>query len=191
MINKKELEILEKLIEFRAKLWDFKVIGQIGEVSFGNVSHRMSETTFAISQSNTGSERELSTDEFFIIEIVNEDFSSLNVIRGSITATQKPSRDTTIHSALYSASQEINVVVHFHNPFIWKDFYGVFPTTSGDSPECSIELAKEVYNICKSIDFENNWIIILGSHKDGILTFGNNLETLEQKIISLLEKYPR
>ncbi len=189
-MNKTEFEILEKLIEFRAKLWDLKVIGQIGEVSFGNVSHRLSDSAFAISQSNTGGKRQLCSDEFFIVEIDNQDFSSLNFIRGSMTETRKPSRDTAIHGALYSASKEINVVVHFHHPFIWKDFYEVFPTTSENSPECSIELAKEVFNICKSLDLENSWIIILGSHKDGILTFGNNLETLEKKIISLLEKYP-
>jgi ribulose-5-phosphate 4-epimerase/fuculose-1-phosphate aldolase len=185
-----EVKILEKLSRFRAKLWDLRIIGKTETDSYGNVSHRLDESFFAISRSGVGGLRKLSPDDFIVARYRQGEFHPPSVFRGILTEDQKPSRDTKIHSALYSGSEKVNVVAHFHHPLIWGMFLDKFPTTSVDKPPGSVELAEEIFDLCQKLDLQKDWIIILGSHEDGILTFGENIESLEEKIIALVKEYP-
>ena len=186
-----ENKILERLSRFRAKLWDLRVIGKNSTDSYGNVSHRLDEESFAISRSGVGGLRKLSAEDFCVVDYKQGEFpTSGTIIRGFVTSEWKPSRDLQIHKAFYCFSRKINVVVHFHHPLIWSLFQDRFPTTRVDLPPSSLELAKEIYDLCHKLDFDKEWMIVLGSHEDGIVSFAESIESLEEKLIPFLKEYP-
>ncbi|MCX7880281.1 MAG: class II aldolase/adducin family protein [Ignavibacteria bacterium] len=173
--------LIYELTKFRSTLWDLGLIGTIGNVSYGNLSHRLDDKKFIITGTNTGAKRLLDYSDFVVV--IDYDIENNFVLCKGRT---KPSSETLTHSAVYKALPKINVVLHFHNKVLWETFRLVKPTTSSAVDYGSVGLAREITKICNKINHKEEQLIVLGGHKDGILTFSENINELEMYLINLL-----
>lgn len=177
------LELIEDINNFRTELWDRGLLGALPSgVSFGNISKRALECPFVISGSNTGKYRILQPEHYVCITEINVD-SNLLVCSGKIP----PSSEALTHSAIYSALPSVNFVVHFHNSKVWAQLLNRFPTTDPKAEYGTIELAKELSLLCKLLNPQKDNIVVLGGHRDGIVAFAENIQTLREKVFNLLD----
>ncbi len=176
-------EIIEDVNGLRTALWDRGLLGILPDgISFGNISKRVSESTFVISGSNTGKYRILSPDHYVYVN--ESDISSnLVVCSGKIP----PSSESLTHLAVYCALPSVRFVVHFHNSKLWSKFLNIFPSTSPKAKYGTVELANELRSLCKTLNPQIDNIVILGGHKEGIVAFAENIGSLRKQIFSLLD----
>jgi hypothetical protein len=176
-------DVIEDINDFRTELWDKGLLGTLPDgISFGNISKRASECLFIISGSNTGKYRILQPEHYVCITEVNIN-SNLLVCNGKVP----PSSEALTHSAIYSALPSVNFVVHFHNSKIWAQLVNKFPTTNPKAEYGTIELAKELGLLCKLLNPQKDNIVVLGGHRDGIVAFAENITTLREKVVNLLD----
>lgn len=176
-------DAIKDINDFRTELWDKGLLGSFPNgVSFGNISKRALECLFIISGSNTGKYRILQPEHYVCITEINVN-SNLLVCNGKIP----PSSEALTHLAIYSALPSVNFVLHFHNSKIWAQLLNKFPTTNPKAEYGTIELAKELASLCKLLNSQKDNIVVLGGHRDGIVAFAENIQTLREKVVNLLD----
>lgn len=157
---------------FRQICFDKKYIG-IGAdgIGYGNISIRSSiNNEFIISASATGG----------IIKLTAEDFSritSFSIGNNSLQCEgpKLASSESLSHAAIYTANKNIGAVVHIHNIIFWKKHKNKLPTTPADTEygtQAMADSISEIINKAKT----NSGIIIMGGHKEGILSYSNTLD---------------
>jgi ribulose-5-phosphate 4-epimerase/fuculose-1-phosphate aldolase len=161
---------LKEINEWREKLRSFGLIGVYPDgVGFGNISVR-SGRHFIITGSGTGGLSALKPEHCAKVVFVDFDRNFLKYI-GPI----KPSSESMTHAAVYMSSPETNAVIHIHDLGMWKKLAGKVPTTGESAKYGTPEMAFEVMRILKA-GARKKGMIVLGGHREGILSFGKNLE---------------
>lgn len=168
-------------------LWRKKlhVMGLIGEydngVSFGNVSVRGDRPgEFIITGTQTGgisclTERHYTT-------VTDFDWKKNKVTcEGPVEA----SSETLTHAALYVANPEINAVVHVHHLRLWEILRHKVLTTPKDCAYGTPEMAQEIIRLCQESNLNEQKILVMEGHKEGIVSFGIDLE----EAASIILKY--
>lgn len=171
-------KLFQDLIQHRKKLFDLGLIGMFDDgIGFGNISVRYNNTNqFIISGSATGALDELKKEHFSLVTQFDIQKNSIYCI-GSIAA----SSESMSHAAIYQSNKKCNAVIHVHHKKLWETFLDLLPTTDKKAaygtPEIAIEMGKRAN--------ENEGMLIMGGHEEGIIAFGSSLQEASKKIIKL------
>lgn len=152
--------------KWRIRLYNLKLIWAYdNNIGYGNISVRLNNG-FIITGSATGKISLLNKEHY--TSVVEYDFEK-NYLKceGPI----KASSESLSHAAVYENNPKINAVIHVHNIKLWTSLINKVPTTSKKAEYGTPELAYEIMKIKVK---EN--IIIMAGHKEGIITFGNDLD---------------
>jgi L-ribulose-5-phosphate 4-epimerase len=169
------------LNKWRDKLFQEGLIGCYpGDIGFGNISIRFGEG-FIITGTATGCKKKLMKDDYVRVD-------RYNILKNEIHCTGKirASAESLTHAAVYEARPETVAVIHVHSVDLWEKYRGIMPTSSYSAEYGTPEIALAVKSLCSDVNIKTNDVIIMGGHKDGIIAFGNDLNTAGDKILRLL-----
>jgi ribulose-5-phosphate 4-epimerase/fuculose-1-phosphate aldolase len=172
---------LSELIYWRQQLYQARLIGAYPNgIGYGNVSIRYQDNQFIISASGTGNKAQLDDSDFALVDEFDIDKNWLNCIGNSPASSESLS-----HAAIYSTLQQVNAVVHIHHLEFWKKQLNVLPTSR---PEAKFGTPEMAYSLKELIEKkkEENGIIIMGGHEEGILFYGNSLAEIHKSISTIL-----
>jgi L-ribulose-5-phosphate 4-epimerase len=169
------------LNNWRNKLYQLGLIGCYpGDIGYGNISIR-SGKEFIITGTATGCREELVRDDY--VRVDHYDFVK-NEIR--CTGKIRASAESLTHAAVYDTRPEIMAVIHIHNLELWEKYSGVLPMTPYTAEYGTPGMALAVRNLCLDERLTENKVIIMGGHKEGILSFGNSLDDAGNNIVRFL-----
>jgi len=187
--TKEEIDIPEEVFysleQHRSHLYQLGLIGMYPDgIGFGNISVQSSTDTFYITGSATGQFPKLEKCHFS--EVLSYSFAqnSLNCI-----GLTKASAESLTHAAIYEAAPEARAVVHIHCLWLWEQLLNNCPTTSPVIEYGTPEMAEAVQTLAKELRHNDEKIIVMGGHQDGILAFGKNLEEATNQIIKIYNLY--
>jgi hypothetical protein len=168
-----ERSLITELNQWRHQLYKIGLIGQYENgIGFGNVSIRgKSGKEIIISGTNTGGIPSL--NEYHYTTVTDYNWQENRVsCRGAITA----SSETLTHAAIYEANPDTNAVIHIHHRHLWEKLLGQVPTTRKNIAYGTPEMAAEIIRLCQEDHLEEQQILVMSGHEEGIITFGTNLE---------------
>jgi len=178
-------ELFLQLEKERAKLYAFGLIGMYpGGIGFGNISVRLNGRAFIITGSATGQFDTLDHSQYSLVTEYN--FESNSILCKGLT---KASAESLTHAAVYEALPEVGAVVHVHCLKLWEKLLNNYPTTSGEIQYGTPEMALAVKSLAAELRMNDEKVIIMGGHLEGILGFGKNLEEATTKIIKIYNRY--
>ena len=159
---------MEVKVVLGEKLYEIGFIGAYPDgIGYGNVSMRTKNNEFVISGSATGNFQSLHKEHYALV--YDFDIEKNTIYSKGQT---KASSESLSHAAIYSSNPNINGIIHIHNTNMWEKYLGVLPTTDKNASFGTPEIAQEI----KKYSQKDSGIIIMGGHKEGIITFGNTLE---------------
>ncbi|MBU2100695.1 class II aldolase/adducin family protein, partial [Candidatus Micrarchaeota archaeon] len=163
---------IEELNYWRKKMFDLGLIGAYENgIGFGNISERTKGNKFIVSGSATGNIEKLTEEHY---SEVTEYYLNTNSL--SCVGPIKASSESLTHAAIYSNAKEVNAVIHVHNLKLWENLYDKAPGTREGIEYGTVEMAKEMKRLLGEKETKEKKIIVMKGHKEGIISFGKNLE---------------
>jgi ribulose-5-phosphate 4-epimerase/fuculose-1-phosphate aldolase len=178
-------EIFQSLEKYRSDLYKLGLIGMYPDgIGFGNISVQSSPNTFYITGSSTGQFANLGTHHYAKV-------LSYSFVQNSLTCVglTKASAESLTHGAVYEVVPEAKAVVHIHCFWLWKKLLNNYPTTSSEIEYGTPEMAEAVQALAKTLRPNDEKIIVMGGHREGILAFGRDLEEATNQIIKIYNRY--
>lgn len=164
---------IKEINEWRDRFHNLGLIGEYSNgIGFGNISIRYGKTgQFIISGTQTGNLSSLS--EYHYTLVVNFDLQRNSLTcKGPIEA----SSESLTHAVIYNANPEVNAVIHVHHLELWERLMNKVPTTSRDFAYGTPEIAEEIIRLFKEDNLMEKKILVMGGHREGIISFGVNLK---------------
>ena len=150
-------------------------------IGFGNISLRCNEKTFLISGSATGGLATLNESHYSLV--TNYDLSANSV---TCVGPLKASSESLTHALIYECSAAINAVIHIHNLKLWTNSIHHVPTSSENISYGTPEMANEIKRLFDETALSKEKIIVMGGHREGIISFGKDLEEAASILIDKL-----
>ena len=150
-------------------------------IGFGNISVRCDENSFLISGSSTGA-----------LPILNESHYSLvtnyNLRTNTVTCVGplKASSESLTHALIYECSVATNAVIHIHNLDLWSKLLHHAPTSSENISYGTPGMAHEIKRLFDETALSGEKIIVMGGHREGIISFGKDLDEAGSILIDKL-----
>jgi len=181
---KQELnEDISEINKWREKLYKLNLIGVYESgVGFGNISIRK-DNNFIITGSKTGGIENLTNNHFTKVTNWNFNKNKLTCC-GPIEA----SSESLTHAAIYISNLNTNAVIHVHNSNLWEKLMYKVPTTNEKVEFGTPEMAYEIMKLFIEKNTINKKIIVMGGHKEGIISFGKNLEEAGNVLLNYYNK---
>jgi len=179
-------ELFQVLEEARSKLFKLGLIGMYPDgIGFGNISVKSGENkSFIITGSATGQFSQLNQSHYALVNGYN--FAENSVSCAGMT---RASAESLTHAAVYEALPDVGAVVHIHCLWLWEKLRNNSPTTSEEIEYGTPEMAYAVKNLAATLNPEQEKVIVMGGHREGILAFGRNLKEASSSIINLYNQY--
>ena len=175
-------EFYKTLENERTRLYDLGLIGVYPNgIGFGNISVRAgNDASFFISGSATGQFRQLKPSHYALV-------SQYNLAENSISCSGqiRASSESLTHAAVYDALPEVGAVVHIHCFWLWKILLKIYPATSAEIEYGTPDMALAVQKLAVDFKPDDEKIIVMGGHREGILAFGSNLHEATAQIINI------
>lgn len=150
-------------------------------IGFGNISMRCNEKTFLISGTATGGLATLSESHYSLV--TNYDISNNSV---TCVGPLKASSESLTHALIYECSAATNAVIHIHNLNLWNRFIHHVPTSRENVSYGTPEMANEIKRLFDETAVSKEKIIVMGGHREGIISFGKDLEEAGNILIDKL-----
>jgi len=176
---------LVELIRWRKVLHACRLLGvDENGVGFGNISERIAGTSeFVITATQTGHLSDLDGSHFALVTEYDVEGNRLSC-EGAIRA----SSESLSHAILYDADPSIGAVVHSHDAKNWNRLRGVAPTTDAGAEAGTVAMAREIGRIVRSHEASNEKIIVMGGHKDGLLSFGRDIAEASMNMLRACDR---
>jgi ribulose-5-phosphate 4-epimerase/fuculose-1-phosphate aldolase len=177
-------EDITEINKWRNKLYSLNLIGAYENgIGFGNISIREGNN-FIITGSKTGGIENLTNNHF--TKVTNWYFNKNNLTcEGPIEA----SSESLTHAAIYTSNSNINAVIHVHNLNLWEKLINKIPTTDEKAEFGTPEMAYEIMKLFRENQVTKKRILIMGGHKEGIISFGKNLEEAGNVLLDYFNLY--
>lgn len=179
---------INQINAWRSLLFRLKLMGQIPEkyhgLGYGNISQRLlpGKPAFLISGTQTGHLDCLNAQHFAIVEVASPKLNSLCACGPS-----QPSSEALTHASVYLHEPKAQAVIHVHCPEIWRNTANLYlPHTEADIAYGSTEMADAVEQLFNSGVFKYKPIFSMLGHEDGIVSFGDSLNSAAQTLLSEL-----
>lgn len=162
---------LTELIAWRDRMHQARQIGLYPNgIGYGNISLRLSGSTFAVSGTQTGHLAQTTPQHYTLVDGWDIDRNTLRC-----TGPIQASSESLTHAALYDYSDEIQAIIHGHNRLLWQRGLGVLPTTAASVPYGTPAMAYEMVRLLEQGDLRQKRILIMAGHEEGVLVFGPTL----------------
>lgn len=179
-------ELFAQLETARTQLYGLGLIGMYPDgIGFGNISVRSNEAeSFIISGSATGGFANLKQSDYALV-------TKFNISENTIFCfgSTKASSESLTHAAVYESLSRVGAVVHVHCLWLWKKLLNLYPTTSAEIEYGTPEMADAVGKLASEMNDEEEKIIVMGGHQEGILVFGSTLEETTDQIYKIYTQY--
>ncbi len=165
-------DLFEKINSWREKLYQKKLIGAYPDgIGYGNLSIKHKEHTFIITGTATGNKPVLTKEDYALI-------TEYNLAKNQVTCTGKirASAETMSHAAVYESNPGIRAVIHIHHLELWEKLRDTLPITSYDVEYGTPQMAFEIIRLFRETDVYEKKLFVMGGHKEGIVSFGKDLE---------------
>lgn len=174
---------IEKLNEIRQKFWELKLIGMDKNgISYGNISQRLTKSSFLITASQVGFKKTLKAEDYVIIQVADVELN-----RVWVEGIKQPSSESLTHYAVYKANPLANFVIHFHHKKLWEKLFGIVPTTEFNVNYGTKELAQSIFEMISKSENKNREIVVLGGHRDGFIAYSSKADGLIELVFPYLE----
>lgn len=150
-------------------------------IGFGNISMRCSGKTFLISGSATGGLATLNESHYSLVT----DYD-LSTNRVTCAGPLKASSESLTHALIYECSAATNAVIHIHNLDLWNRLIHHVPTSRENISYGTTEMANEIKRLFDETAVSKEKIIVMGGHREGIISFGKDLEEAGKILIDKL-----
>jgi ribulose-5-phosphate 4-epimerase/fuculose-1-phosphate aldolase len=183
-IKQKLNEDITEINKWRDKLYSLNLIGAYENgIGYGNISIRDGKN-FIITGSKTGGIENLTNNHF--TKVTNWYFNKNNLTcEGPIEA----SSESLTHAAIYTSNSNINAVIHVHNLNLWEKLIHKIPTTDEKAEFGTPEMAYEIMKLFRGNQVTKKRILIMGGHKEGIISFGKDLEEAGNVLLDYFNLY--
>lgn len=180
------LETLKELNQWRDQCYQLGLIGQYKNgIGFGNLSIRhLNPKQFIISGTQTGGLAHLTEEHYTIVTDYNWRENWLTC-RGPI----KASSEALTHAAIYEANPNIQGVIHIHHQELWNKLLNKVPTTDVKIAYGTPAMAQEIIRLCQQKDLQQQKILAMAGHEEGIITFGETLTQAGNILLSFVKNY--
>jgi len=176
------LDKVAELNMWREIMYDKGWIGLYPDgIGFGNISMRCNEKTFLISGTATGGLPILTKSHYSLV--TNYDLSTNTV---TCMGPVKASSESLTHALIYECSAATNAVIHIHNLDLWNRLLHHAPTSSENISYGTAEMANEIKRLFAETALGKEKIIVMGGHREGIISFGRDLEEAGSILIDRL-----
>lgn len=174
-----------QLEKARSALFARGLIGAYPDgIGFGNISMRsQDDKSFIVSGSATGGLSTLIPEDY---ALVTDYMIAQNTI--FCTGLIQASSESLTHAAIYQAVPHTGAVVHVHCLRLWEKLMDRYPTTAVEIEYGTPGMAQAVGILASQIKDSQEKIIVMGGHREGILSFGHHLEDAIQQIISVYDQ---
>ncbi len=141
-------------------------------IGYGNVSQRSGATdTFYITGSATGNFPIL--DNRHIAKVTRVAAAENRLwCEGPVVA----SSESMSHAAIYSELPWVGGILHAHDLAMWQRLLHQVPTTDARAPYGSPEMVDSIIDLIRHTDLPTRGIFVMEGHREGIFTFGKDLE---------------
>ncbi len=175
-------KIISGINSWRDTLYRIGLIGALEDgIGFGNISMRYGETAFLITGSATGSLEKLDETHYCLVE--NYDLGENRLLcRGPLRA----SSESLSHAVVYDCSPATNAVIHVHHAGLWNRYLNKLPTSAMDVPFGTPEMALEIKRLLEDPQTMREKFIVMGGHRDGIISFGESPDEAGKILLSRL-----
>jgi L-ribulose-5-phosphate 4-epimerase len=140
-------------------------------IGFGNISTRCDEKTFLISGTATGGLATLNESHYSIVTDYNLSTNSVTCV-GPV----KASSESLTHALIYECSANTNAVIHVHNLELWNRLIHHVPTSNENISYGTPGMANEIKRLFNETTVSKEKIIVMGGHREGLISFGQDLE---------------
>ena len=174
-----EKSSINELNNWRQKLYNSQLIGAYPDgIGYGNISCRLADGNFLITGTATGGIEKLTNGHFSRV-------SDFNIADNAITChgPVKASSESLTHAIIYKCLPQTNAVVHIHNKTLWYELLNKVPTTSHEVAYGTPAMAKEIERLLTTTNLQEDKILVMAGHEDGIITFGDNLAEAAGKLL--------
>jgi len=174
-----------QLNSWRKKLYDMELVGMDDHgIGFGNVSLREENSNrFYITGSKTGRHENLKKEH--CARVIDYDIDK-NWVKCS--GEVKASSESLTHAAVYESDSSLRGVIHTHNERLWKMLKNKLPTTDPQVEFGTPEMAREIKRLMEQKDVRIEKIIIMGGHKEGLITFGRDLDEAGEVLLKYVNE---
>lgn len=172
---------LSELIAYRGKLFALNLIGVYDDgIGFGNISQRLQngsgaeDRRFAVSASQTGHLETVSPADFAVVTAYSVTENWVRCI-----GSKKASSESLTHAMIYELLPDARAVIHVHHNAAWSRLLesGTVPTTRASVPYGTPAMAAEMARLLEETDVSEGRILAMAGHEDGILAFGDSLQS--------------
>lgn len=175
-----------QLEKARSELYALGLIGAYPDgIGFGNISVRSKDDrSFIISGSATGGLSKLVPEDYSLV-------TDYRITHNTIFCTGliQASSESLTHAAIYQSVPHMGAVIHIHCLWLWEKLINKYPTTAVGIEYGTPEMAQAVGQLACNIKDDEEKIIVMGGHKEGILAFGHHINDAMQSIISVYDHY--
>ncbi len=188
-------EAVRALCAWRRIMVDTGLIGQSPDryegLGFGNISCRLAPTAtpakamFAVSGTQTGGLAELDARHIAIVLACDPARNHL-----SAAGPVRPSSEAMTHAAVYLEEETAAAVIHAHSPHLWHAAGKLaLPVTDAAVAYGTPAMARAVQSQVQKIQQARKPpLLIMGGHEDGVLAFGQTLDTAATVLLRYLAK---
>ncbi len=184
------------LTPYRDALFQLGFIGQRPDgIGFGNISQRLTEAMplaapaavsqvqtqdqFIISGTQTGDRATLNAADYALVTSFSPQQNSL-----TCQGLRKASSESLTHGVIYSSHPAIGAIIHVHHAQLWQQLLNQVPTTRESVRYGTPEMALETQRLFHESALLQQKIFAMAGHEDGIVTFGENLQTAYRVLIN-------
>jgi len=183
-----EVEYMTQIEQVRADLFALGLIGAYEEsgIGYGNISQKFdgSDFEFVITGTQTGDLAHLESKHYS--KITGIDFTNFTTYA---TGATKPSSEAITHATIYKISPKIKAVIHIHNEKLWRYMLANEYLSTNDVPYGSPEMVEDIENIYQDINALQNPLFVMLGHFEGIVIFGESLQSAKEGLYRLLGQY--
>ena len=171
---------------WRTLLYQLQLIGQQEDrylgYGYGHIRQRMQAEKFLISGTQTGGIAELSKDNYCLVE-------AADLINNTLYSTGpcKPSSEALSHASIYTQDNNIQCIIHAHNPEIWRATQALkLAYTGKDIAYGTPDMAHAITDLFNSGQLKHQSIFTMLGHEDGIFSFAENFPQAAFAMINTL-----
>jgi len=171
-----------ELTRYRDALRQLNFIGEYPDgIGFGNVSQRTAgdvASPFTITGTQTGNLSTLTPADYALVTAFNPAQNTL-----TCKGLRKASSESLTHGVIYSSHPAIGAIIHVHHPQLWQRLLNQVPTTGATIPYGTPEMAAETQRLFQETPLLQQRIFVMAGHEEGIVTFGDTLQTAYRVLI--------
>ena len=179
------VNIFETLSKWRQIMFELGLIGVYSNgIGYGNISVRAHLNSFYISGTATGSLPVLQEKHYALVNSWSFNKNSLRCT-GMINA----SAESLSHAAIYESLPNVGAIIHIHHKGMWDKYLNSLPTTSVEVLYGSPGMAMEIKKIVRNVKPEQDNILIMGGHEEGIVIWGETLDAAGEIVLKYYDSF--